>query len=101
MTGPRILVAGSPGCGKRSLVRAVVATDKQPDDTSTAPGHDGDRIFPWTIDTKYYTAEVSFHVWSVGPSAPVSTDSSCEAVLLVFDATSQDSFLQVQSWFQR
>ena len=89
---PIITVAGTAGVGKKSIVARII-------------GHADDAALsfpcPWTIDTKYYTANVQIEVVSF-------TDGECcgahvsdsEALLLVFDVTHKESLHSLQNWIQ-
>jgi len=92
---PHIAVLGAPGVGKRSLVAALVGNSSCNEPSAT----------PWSIHTKYYTADVALQVQAIGrdSSQPDRSSSSApefdaEAVVLVFDATRPESFSAIQAW---
>eukprot|EP00983_Pelagomonas_calceolata_P045066 1139539-Pelagomonas_calceolata.AAC.2 len=85
---PIISVLGAAGAGKRSLVSSLTGR-------TSAVGDDGHA--PWSIHTKYYSADVAFRVQACGPS-PSAPAFEGEAIVLVFDASSQSSFSAIQSW---
>ena len=89
---PIITVAGTAGVGKKSIVARII-------------GHAEDVALsfpcPWTIDTKYYTADVQIEViaFTKGECCSAHVGDS-EALLLVFDVTDKDSLHSLQTWVQ-
>ena len=80
---PIITIAGTTGVGKKSIVARII-------------GHADDVSLrfpcPWTIDTKYYTADVQIEVASFTDGECCSAHvSDSEALLLVFDVTHKES----------
>lgn len=54
----------------------------------------------WSIDTKYYTAQVTLGTWTV-PGVPYSAvESPCEAVVMVVDASREDTWTRIRDWMQ-
>ncbi|CAM6118275.1 unnamed protein product [Calypogeia fissa] len=97
---PSVLVVGSPAVGKRSLVSRLIARGRSVKVTSEtgAIGHG------WTIDTKYYTANVT--MWMARLGHPTLEDIAsinsefgrCEALVMVFDLSNPTSFEELQEW---
>ena len=89
---PIITIAGTTGVGKKSIVARII-------------GHADDVSLrfpcPWTIDTKYYTADVQIEVASFTDGECCSAHvSDSEALLLVFDVTHKESLHSLQNWIQ-
>ena len=91
---PRILVVGSSGAGKRTLIQKLCAdTIEQPDSGATT----------WRFSNKYYEAStrlVKVEVPSNPPetSRALDTEGPVEAVVLLHDCTEHRSFLAVKAW---
>ncbi|GKV30227.1 hypothetical protein SLEP1_g39065 [Rubroshorea leprosula] len=94
---PGIFVVGSPNVGKRTLLSRLISVDfEDAPDSSSQP-----LVHGWTINTKYYTADVS--VWmahlqdgfSVG-SLPVFDQLT--ALVMVFDMSEQSTLVALQDW---
>lgn len=84
---PTILVVGSTDVGKRALISRITGSADQ-----TLP-------CTWTIDTRYYTAETSVKVLNCSSSdASASYSQGCEALLLVVDASREETFHDVRAW---
>ncbi|XP_010266255.1 PREDICTED: uncharacterized protein LOC104603803 [Nelumbo nucifera] len=97
---PGIFVIGSSNVGKRTLLSRLLSVDFE-----DAFGSSSELFFHgWTIDTKYYTADVS--VWmahldeefSVG-MWPISNQLA--ALVMVFDTSDLASFTALQHWVSR
>ncbi|KAF8409896.1 hypothetical protein HHK36_002414 [Tetracentron sinense] len=94
---PGILVIGSSNVGKRTILSRLLSVDFEDvsDSSSEILG------YGWTINTKYYSADVS--VWmahlddgfSVG-MLPISNQLA--ALVMVFDLTDLSSFAALQDW---
>eukprot|EP00887_Chlorella_sp_A99_P002101 scaffold21.g2101.t1 len=91
MTPPRILVLGEPGVGKHSLAGRVMGG---------GPLDKGRASHPWTLDTKYYTAEVAVEIRRLGPEYSAAMAAGYEAVVLVFDAGRPASFDTLRVWWE-
>ena len=89
---PTIIIAGTAGVGKKSVAARI---------TGHADSVALNTPCPWTIDTKYYTADVQIEVVSFteGECCNAHVGDS-EALLLVFDITDKDSLHSLQSWIQ-
>ena len=91
---PTIIIAGTAGVGKKSVAARITghADDVLPSATPC----------PWTIDTKYYTADVQIEVVSFteGECCNAHVGDS-EALLLVFDITDKRTACTAcRSWIQ-
>ncbi|XP_026446168.1 uncharacterized protein LOC113346847 isoform X3 [Papaver somniferum] len=94
---PGILMVGSSNVGKRSLLSRLLSIDFEDasDSSSEALCHG------WTIDTKYYKADVS--IWMAHledgfsiKALPVSNNLA--ALVMVFDMNDLSSFTTLQDW---
>jgi hypothetical protein len=59
--------------------------------------HDSN-LHVWSVDNKYYTANIPCHATTLS-AANDCTD--CEAMVMVFDPAKQETFKQVQAWYQK
>lgn len=91
MTVPEIWLVGSAGSGRSTLLAAATGTSGS---SSSNAQRDGSK-HPWTIRTKYYTAET---VLCKQAADQRGAQFSGEAVVLVFDAAQEASFQAVQGW---
>lgn len=88
---PGILFIGSPNVGKRTLISRLIPVDFE-------DAHDRSSeslVYGWTINTKYYTADVS--VWMVHLQDALSITSlpiidHIAALVMVFDVSDPFSF---------
>ncbi|CAA0820331.1 GTP binding [Striga hermonthica] len=94
---PAILVVGSPNVGKRTLLSRLLSIDFEdaPDPLPELSLH------AWTINTKYYSADVS--VWMARLSDTLSVVSSpivdrAVALVMVFDLTDLSSLAALKEW---
>ncbi|XP_077246348.1 uncharacterized protein LOC143886293 [Tasmannia lanceolata] len=94
---PGIFVIGSPNVGKRTLLSRLLPVDlSDASDLSTEVLCHG-----WTIDTKYYTADISIWMahlddgFSFG-ALPIS--DKLAALVMVFDLNELSSFTALQDW---
>ncbi|KAJ1923241.1 hypothetical protein IWQ60_005996 [Tieghemiomyces parasiticus] len=92
----KILVLGQAGVGKRRLVDQVMASD--------VPINEG-AVRLWTIDTKYFTAPVTFWLDTlpdkVEPGTVEAFDQVAEAVaalVFVFNPAHPVTFTRVEPW---
>ncbi|XP_008796711.1 uncharacterized protein LOC103712091 [Phoenix dactylifera] len=94
---PGFFVIGSPNVGKRTLLSRLLSIDF-PD---TCDLSSGILCQGWTIDTKYYSADLS--VWTAhldeGFSfGTLSNFKQLAALVMVFDMNDGSSFLALQNW---
>ncbi|XP_075474817.1 uncharacterized protein LOC142505636 isoform X2 [Primulina tabacum] len=94
---PGILFIGSPNVGKRTLISRLI-----PVDFEDAPDRSSESlVYGWTINTKYYTADVS--VWMVHLQDALSITSlpsidRINALVMVFDVSDPLSFDALKDW---
>ncbi|XP_020096205.1 uncharacterized protein LOC109715544 [Ananas comosus] len=94
---PGILLVGSPNVGKRSLLSRLLSIDI-PDTHDLSSGV---LCQGWTIDTKYYSADLS--IWTAHLDEGFSFRSlpnprQLAALVMVFDMSEESSFLTLKSW---
>ncbi|KAI4327866.1 hypothetical protein L6164_020278 [Bauhinia variegata] len=97
---PSIFMIGSSNVGKRTLLSRFLSIDF---------GDDSDSVYDevvhgWTIDTKYYTADVS--VWMAHLHDDLSVDDlpmfhQSDALVMVFDMNDLSSLTAIQDWVSR
>jgi GTPase SAR1 family protein len=94
---PGVLLVGAPGVGKRTILSRLLAAEI-PDvhDLSSGVLCQG-----WTIETKYYSAELS--IWTANLGEEFSLGSlphldRLAALVMVFDMSDESSLLTLQSW---
>ncbi|CAI0404024.1 unnamed protein product [Linum tenue] len=99
---PGILIIGPSAVGKRTLLSRLLSLDLEDD-----PDPDSDSqllIRGWTINTKYYSADVSVWVTHLTDGFRIENLPSrrrLAAVIMVFDATDLSSLAAVQEWVSR
>ncbi|KAL2633388.1 hypothetical protein R1flu_004867 [Riccia fluitans] len=99
-TRPSFLLVGPPAVGKRSLLNRLVARKTSSLDSLVS----GVSCHGWTIDTKYYSADVC--VWMGRLDSTFLEDSNyqqpqygrCEALVMVFDLSKDSTFKELQDW---
>jgi hypothetical protein len=99
----KILVVAHPSCNTRALIQRIIGEElrfKTLKDSALS-------CVEWTIDTKYYTADVEFWITceDIYPPEkqsqsfpPESLGDACEAVMLVFDINKNDMFENLKGW---
>ncbi|EOX90613.1 Trigalactosyldiacylglycerol 1 isoform 3 [Theobroma cacao] len=96
---PSIFVIGCPNVGKRTLLSRLASVEFEEEDNASEVVVQG-----WTINTKYYTADVSVcmaHLqdgFSVG-AHPIFNSST--ALLMVFDMSHLSTLDALQDWVSR
>lgn len=96
-TRPGILFIGSSNVGKRTLLSRLLSIDLEDafDSSNQVFSHG------WSIDTKYYTADVSLWIahlhegFSIG-SLPIY--NKLAALVMVFDLSDLSSFVALKDW---
>lgn len=98
---PCIFLVGPPNVGKRSILHKLVAKgDSKGFPISTS----GVTCHSWTLDTKYYTADVCIWMARLGDNETLESvkacalSDHCEALILVFDLSNFSSFEVLQEW---
>ncbi|KAI5076259.1 hypothetical protein GOP47_0008324 [Adiantum capillus-veneris] len=98
---PRILLVGPPNVGKRSVLQRLLSmgTAKgSPFSTSGILSHG------WTIDTKYYTADLCISTASLidmearENAEAYALSNQCQALILIFDLSNFSTFDTVREW---
>ncbi|KAK9129194.1 hypothetical protein Sjap_009681 [Stephania japonica] len=97
---PGIVVVGSSNVGKRTLLSRLLDLDFEDASDSSAEV----LSYGWTINTKYYTADVS--IWMVHLDDGFSTLrlpvlDNLVALVMVFDLNDLSSFETLQDWVSR
>ncbi|ERN17114.1 hypothetical protein AMTRI_Chr09g33640 [Amborella trichopoda] len=92
---PGILLVGAPNVGKRTILSRMLSTDFV-SDSSYEPS-----CYGWTIDTKYYAADVS--IWmshletgTIMDTSPIANHLA--ALVMVFDMNNMSSFGVLREW---
>ncbi|XP_053321460.1 alpha- and gamma-adaptin-binding protein p34 [Spea bombifrons] len=90
-----LVTSCAPGFSEETLVAQIIGTDQVP-----AVPHDAEdvRQYPWTIDNKYYSADVKLCV--VPSAAHVTTQlaETIQAFIVYFDSTEKAGLEKVSSW---
>ncbi|EYU40323.1 hypothetical protein ABFS82_02G136900 [Erythranthe guttata] len=94
---PAIFVVGSPNVGKRTLLSRLLGVDFE-DSPDPSPEL---LVHGWTINTKYYTADVS--VWTAHLCDELSITSfpaieRLVALVMVFDVNDLSSLVVLKEW---
>ena len=74
-----VVLLGAAASGRSTLARSIASRE--------GDGPSPDRAWQWRIDNKYYSADVELQTHDLGSQLPAA-----DAVLLVVDATDQQSF---------
>ncbi|KAL7613590.1 hypothetical protein Lser_V15G07075 [Lactuca serriola] len=97
---PGVLVIGSSGVGKRTLLSRLLSVDFEDDSDSSSEV----LAYGWTINTKYYTADVSMwmaHLFNEFSITGVPMFDQITALVMVFDLNNQSSFSELKKWVSR
>ncbi|ESQ31072.1 hypothetical protein EUTSA_v10004346mg [Eutrema salsugineum] len=94
---PGVFVVGSSGVGKRTLLSRLLSADFE--DSSESPSQT--EVHGWTINTKYYAADVS--VWISHICADYSLPNLPQshplvALVMVFDLSELSTLVALQDW---
>lgn len=97
---PGILILGSPNVGKRALIARLLSVDSEDAFESSS----NILSYPWTINTKYYNADVS--VWMAHLHEDFSIGAlpaydQLVALVMVFDVTDLSSFVALKDFVSR
>ncbi|XP_052195681.1 uncharacterized protein LOC127803479 [Diospyros lotus] len=97
---PGIFIIGSLGVGKRTLLSRLLSVDFEDASDSSS----NVLSYGWTINTKYYTADVS--VWMAqlhddSSFGPLPMHDQLAALVMVFDMTELSSLAALKDWVSR
>ncbi|KAJ3353301.1 hypothetical protein HDU83_006981 [Entophlyctis luteolus] len=98
-----VLVLGARATPKLALVKRIVGAS---DDATQAAGTESDDavIVPWTLRTKYYSVDLRIYIADSECTTEHPLDwarelkDAVDAVVLVFDSTSNDGFNSLREW---
>ncbi|XP_062226559.1 uncharacterized protein LOC133924847 [Phragmites australis] len=94
---PGVLLVGAPGVGKRTILSRLLAAEiPEAHDLSSGVLCQG-----WTIETKYYSADLSIWTANLREGFSLGTLPHLDhlaALVMVFDMSDESSFLTLQSW---
>uniref|UniRef100_A0A5B7AW13 Uncharacterized protein n=1 Tax=Davidia involucrata TaxID=16924 RepID=A0A5B7AW13_DAVIN len=97
---PGIFMIGSPNVGKRTLLSRLLSVDFEDASDSLS-----DLLtYGWTINTKYYTADVSVWMAHLHDEFSVRTlpiFDQLAALVMVFDMNDLSSFVALKDWVSR
>uniref|UniRef100_A0A251LX76 Uncharacterized protein n=1 Tax=Manihot esculenta TaxID=3983 RepID=A0A251LX76_MANES len=97
---PGIFMIGSPNVGKRSLLSRLLSVDFE-----DASGSSSEVLaHGWTINTKYYTADVSVWMAHLHDEFSVRTlpiFKRLAALVMIFDMSDLSSLIALQDWVSR
>lgn len=94
---PGVLLVGAPGVGKRTILSRLLGAEiPETHDLSSGVLCQG-----WTIETKYYSADLS--IWTANLGEEFSLGSlphidQLAALVMVFDMSDESSLLNLQKW---
>ncbi|EOA14719.1 hypothetical protein CARUB_v10028006mg [Capsella rubella] len=94
---PGVLVVGSSGVGKRTLLSRLLSVEFEDSSESSSQAE----VHGWTINTKYYTADVSVWISHIRedyslPNLPES--HPLVALVMVFDLSELSTLVALQDW---
>ncbi|KAD5960754.1 hypothetical protein E3N88_12226 [Mikania micrantha] len=94
---PGVLLIGSSGVGKRTLLSRLLSVDFEDDLDSSSDI----LAYGWTINTKYYTADVSMwmaHLYNEFSITGMPMFDQVVALVMVFDLNNLSSFSELKKW---
>ncbi|XP_034988174.2 alpha- and gamma-adaptin-binding protein p34 [Zootoca vivipara] len=77
------------------LVKRIIGTNELPGDVSTGSGA---RFYPWTIENKYYSADIHLCVVTNQFLVTAEIAESVQAFLVYFDSTSISGLDSISTW---
>ncbi|XP_076882051.1 uncharacterized protein LOC143530389 [Bidens hawaiensis] len=94
---PGVLLLGSSGVGKRTLLSRLLSVDFEDEaDLSTDV-----LSYGWTINTKYYTADISMWMAHLSDEFSITRTPMFDkvaALVMVFDLNNLSSFSELKKW---
>ncbi|KAL6651272.1 hypothetical protein ACP70R_010197 [Stipagrostis hirtigluma subsp. patula] len=94
---PGVLLVGAPGVGKRTILSRLISAEiPEAHDLSAGVLCQG-----WTIDTKYYSADLSIWTANLGEGFSLGSlphPDRLAALVMIFDMSDESSFLTLRSW---
>ncbi|KAL3651170.1 hypothetical protein CASFOL_007573 [Castilleja foliolosa] len=97
---PAIFVVGSPNVGKRTILSRLLGVDFE-DAADPSPEL---LVHGWTINTKYYSADVSVWVCHLIDELPITSFSVVDraiALVMVFDVSQPSTLASLKEWVSR
>lgn len=97
---PGVLIVGAPNVGKRSLLSRLLSIDLE----DTLDTSSGLLAFGWSINTKYYTADVCVWLANLHEKFSIRTlpiVDQLAALVMVFDISNVASFHELKEWVSR
>ncbi|KAI3794346.1 hypothetical protein L1987_36976 [Smallanthus sonchifolius] len=94
---PGVLLLGSSGVGKRTLLSRLLSVDFEDE----ADLSSDILAYGWTINTKYYTADISMwmaHLFNEFSITGVPMFDKVAALVMVFDLNNLSSFSELKKW---
>lgn len=94
---PGVLIVGSPNVGKRTILSRLLSIDID----ESLDSSDSILCHGWTINTKYYSADISMWTAQLDGTFSLSelhTAYQLAALVLVFDLTDSNSLVALQDW---
>ncbi|KAK3013662.1 hypothetical protein RJ639_008533 [Escallonia herrerae] len=97
---PGIFILGCPNVGKRTLLSRLLSLDFEDASDSSSDV----LAYGWTINTKYYMADVSLWMANLSDEfsiRPLPMFDQLAALVMVFNTTDLSSFLALKDWVSR
>ncbi|XAR73665.1 hypothetical protein NMG60_11007711 [Bertholletia excelsa] len=97
---PGILMIGSPNVGKRTLLSRLLSVDSEDASDSSSDVY----AYGWTINTKYYTADVAVwmaHLHEDFLIGALPIYDRLAALVMVFDMNDLSSLAMLKDWVSR
>ncbi|KAL3613647.1 hypothetical protein CASFOL_041721 [Castilleja foliolosa] len=94
---PAIIVVGSPNVGKRTLLSRLLGLDFE-DASDSSPEL---LVHGWTINTKYYSADVSVWMGHLIDDLPITSFPDVDravALVMVFDISKPSTLAALKEW---
>lgn len=94
---PGVLVVGSSGVGKRTLLSRLLSVEFEDSSESSSQTE----VHGWTINTKYYTADVSVcisHICDEYSLPNLPNSHPLVALVMVFDLSELSTLVALQDW---